>query len=91
MNGTNGRRAEHIGALVRGYANAVDALAASDDPESRELSGIRCRMVSRRSLWALGRSSRWSRVALWGRRSPALWWECGGWSLMVSPAMVVGV
>jgi hypothetical protein len=38
MNGTNGRRAEHIGALVRGYANAVDALAASDDPESRELA-----------------------------------------------------
>ena len=38
MNGTNGRRAEHIGALVRGYGAAVDALAASEDPESRELA-----------------------------------------------------
>ena len=32
------RRADHIGALVRGYANAVDALAASEDPEARELA-----------------------------------------------------
>ena len=38
MSTTNGRRADHIGALVRGYANAVNALAASDDPESRELA-----------------------------------------------------
>jgi len=32
------RRAERIGALVRGYANAVDVLAASADPEARELA-----------------------------------------------------
>jgi len=38
MNGTNGRRADHIGALVRGYGAAVGALAASDDAEARELA-----------------------------------------------------
>ena len=38
MSTTNVRRAEHIGALVRGYADAVDKLAASDDPEARELA-----------------------------------------------------
>jgi len=38
MSTTNEKRADHIGALVRGYANAVDVLAVSDDPESRELA-----------------------------------------------------
>ena len=38
MSTTNGRRADHIGALVRGYGAAVDALAASEDPEARELA-----------------------------------------------------
>jgi len=38
MSTTNGRRADHIGALVRGYADAVDVLAASADPEARELA-----------------------------------------------------
>ena len=32
------RRAERIGVLVRGYGAAVDVLAASDDPEARELA-----------------------------------------------------
>ena len=56
---------------------------------------IPCLMVSRRSLWALGRSSRSSRGASWGRRSPAWWWPrgavMGGFFRMVSPAMVAGV
>ena len=38
MSTTNGRRADHIGALVRGYADAVAVLAASEDPEARELA-----------------------------------------------------
>jgi len=38
MNGTNERRADHIGGLVDRYVDAVDALAASADPESRELA-----------------------------------------------------
>lgn len=38
MSTSNGRRAERIAGLVRGYCAAVDALAASDDPESRELA-----------------------------------------------------
>ena len=39
MSTSNGRRAERIAGLVRGYCAAVDALAASEDPESRELAG----------------------------------------------------
>ena len=38
MSTTSERRADHVGVLVRGYADAVDKLAASDDPESRELA-----------------------------------------------------
>ena len=38
MSTTNARRADRIGALVRGYADAVDVLAASADPEARELA-----------------------------------------------------
>ena len=38
MSTSNGRRAERIAGLVRGYCAAVDALAASDDPESQELA-----------------------------------------------------
>jgi hypothetical protein len=38
MSTTSERRSELIGGLVRGYADAVDALAASDDPEARGLA-----------------------------------------------------
>ena len=38
MSTTSERRSEHIGGLVRGYADAVDVLAASADPEARELA-----------------------------------------------------
>ena len=38
MSTTSERRAELIGALVRSYADAVDALAASTDPEARDLA-----------------------------------------------------
>ena len=38
MSTTSERRADHVGVLVRGYGAAVDKLAASDDPESRELA-----------------------------------------------------
>ena len=38
MSTTSERRSEHIGALVRGYADAVDVLAASDDLEARDLA-----------------------------------------------------
>ena len=39
MSTSNGRRAERIAGLVRGYCAAVDALAASDDRESQGLAG----------------------------------------------------
>jgi len=39
MSTSNGQRSARIAGLVRGYCAAVDALAASDDPESRELAG----------------------------------------------------
>ena len=35
---SNGQRSARIAGLVRGYCAAVDALAASDDPESQELA-----------------------------------------------------
>jgi len=38
MSTTSERRAELIGGLVRSYADAVDALAASDDLEARDLA-----------------------------------------------------
>ena len=38
MSSTSERRAEHIAGLVGRYAEAVDVLAASADPESRELA-----------------------------------------------------
>ena len=39
MSTSNGQRSARIAGLVRGYCAAVDALAASDDPESQELAG----------------------------------------------------
>ncbi len=38
MSTTSERRAELIGGLVRGYTDAVDVLAASDDLEARDLA-----------------------------------------------------
>ena len=38
MSTTSERRAEHIAGLVGRYAEAVDVLAASADPESQELA-----------------------------------------------------
>ena len=39
MSTSNGQRSARIAGLVRGYCAAVDALAASEDPESQELAG----------------------------------------------------
>lgn len=46
MSTTNERRAEHIAGLVGRYAEAVDVLAASDDPESRDLAAQAFRVAA---------------------------------------------
>jgi len=77
MSTTSERRAELIGGLVRGYADAVDALAASDDLEARDLAAQAFRAAAVADALDEALSTRWPRRmilrrVIWPRRRSAL-------------------